>query len=71
MANRGNRAGLLPLPHVQFWQAEDSWRLDRSHRRSRTRDIPRLVAAAALCAVMPALLARGSEIGRCPQLMGQ
>jgi hypothetical protein len=34
-------AGLLPSPHVQFWQAENSWRLGSSHRGGYRRDIPR------------------------------
>jgi len=38
-------AGLLPLPHVQFWETENSWRLDSSHRGGRCRDIPCLVDA--------------------------
>jgi hypothetical protein len=33
------------LPHVQFWETEDSGRLDRSHRGSHRRDIPCLVDA--------------------------
>src|ERR1700675_1727442 len=37
--------GLLPLPHVQFWETENSWRLDSSHRGGRRRDIPCLVDA--------------------------
>jgi len=37
--------GLLPLPHVQFWETENSWRLDRSHRGGHRRDIPCLVDA--------------------------
>ena len=37
--------GLLPLPHVQFWETENSWRLDSSHRGGHPRDIPRLVDA--------------------------
>jgi hypothetical protein len=39
-------AGLLPLAHVQFWQTENSWRLDHSHRRGYRRDISGLVDAA-------------------------
>jgi hypothetical protein len=39
-------AGLLPLAHVQFWQTEDSWRLDRSHCRRYRRDFSGLVDAA-------------------------
>jgi hypothetical protein len=38
-------AGLLPLPHVQFWKTENSWRLDSSHRGDGCRDIPCLVDA--------------------------
>ena len=37
--------GLLPLLHVQFWETENSWRLDSSHRRGHRRDIPCLVDA--------------------------
>jgi hypothetical protein len=39
-------AGLLPLAHVQFWQTENSWRLDRSHCGRHRRDISGLVDAA-------------------------
>ena len=38
--------GLLPLPYVQFWETENSWRLDSSHRGGHRRDIPCLVDAA-------------------------
>ena len=37
--------GLLPLPHVQFWETENSWRLDSLHRGGHRRDIPCLVDA--------------------------
>jgi hypothetical protein len=37
--------GLLPLPHVQFWETENSWRLDSSYRGGHRRDIPCLVDA--------------------------
>jgi hypothetical protein len=37
--------GLLALPHVQFWETENSWRLDSSHRRGHRGDIPCLVDA--------------------------
>jgi hypothetical protein len=43
-ASRPSRA-LLTLPHVQFWQAENTWRLDGSHRRRHRRNIPCLVDA--------------------------
>jgi hypothetical protein len=33
------------LPRVQFWETENSWRLDSSHRGCHRRDIPRLVDA--------------------------
>ena len=36
---------LLPLPHVQFWETENGWRLDSSHRGGRGRNIPCLVDA--------------------------
>jgi hypothetical protein len=39
------RGALLPLWHVQFWEAENSWRLGRSHRGGHRRDIPCLVDA--------------------------
>lgn len=42
---RHSSRGLLPLPHVQFWETQNSWRLDSSHRRGYRRDIPRLVDA--------------------------
>ena len=45
-------AGLLPLAHVQFWQTENGRRLDRSSRRRNYRDIPGLVDASSLCAVV-------------------
>jgi hypothetical protein len=38
--------GLLPLPHVQFWETENRWRLDSSHSRGHRRDIPNLVDVA-------------------------
>jgi hypothetical protein len=38
-------AGLLPLAHVQFWQTENCWRLDRSHCGRHRRDISGLVDA--------------------------
>ena len=37
--------GLLPLPHVQFWETENSRRLDRSHRGGHRRDISCLDAS--------------------------
>jgi hypothetical protein len=37
--------GLLPLPHVQFRKAENTWRLDRSHSRGHPRDTAYLVDA--------------------------
>src|ERR1700733_13177463 len=37
--------GLLPLPHVQFWQAKNRRRLDRSHCGSYRRHISCLVDA--------------------------
>ena len=40
--------GLLPLPHVQFWETENSGRLDRSHRGRHRRDISCLVDASDL-----------------------
>jgi hypothetical protein len=39
------RGALLPLQHVQFWETENSWRLDSSHRGGHRRDIPCLVDA--------------------------
>ena len=42
---------LLPLPHVQFRETENSWRLDSSHRGGHPRDIPRLVDASDVCTV--------------------
>ena len=38
-------AGLLPFPHVQFWETENSCRLDSSHRGGYRRNIPCLVDA--------------------------
>jgi hypothetical protein len=37
---------VLPCRRVQFWQTENSWRLDRSYRGRRRRVIPRMVDAA-------------------------
>jgi len=39
---------LLRLPHVQFWETENAWRLDRSHRGGYGRDIPSLVDASSV-----------------------
>jgi hypothetical protein len=36
---------MLPLRHVQFWETENSWRLDSSYRGGHRRDIPCLVDA--------------------------
>ena len=49
----GGAPGLLPLPHVQFWETENSGRLDRSRRGSHRRDVPYLVDATDLCIVNP------------------
>jgi hypothetical protein len=40
--------GLLRLPHVQFWESENCWRLDSSHRGGHRRDITCLVDASGL-----------------------
>ena len=40
--------GLLPLPYVQFWETENSGRLDSSRRRGHRRDVPCLVDASDL-----------------------
>jgi hypothetical protein len=37
---------VLPCHRVQFWQTENSWRLDRSYRGRRRRIIPHMVDAA-------------------------
>jgi hypothetical protein len=37
--------GLLPLPDVQFWETENGWRLDSSHRGGHRRDSPSVVDA--------------------------
>jgi hypothetical protein len=42
---------LLPLADVQFWETEDSWRLDGSHRWSDRRNIPCMVDASDVRAV--------------------
>jgi hypothetical protein len=42
---------LLPLPHVQFWETENGWRLDSSHRGGNRRGIPCLVDASDVCTV--------------------
>lgn len=39
-------AGPVTIAHVQFWQTENCWRLDSSHRGGRPRDLPCLVDAA-------------------------
>ena len=39
------QSGLLPLPHVQFWETENSWRLDSSHRGGHRRNSPSVVDA--------------------------
>jgi hypothetical protein len=39
------------LPHVQFWETENSWRLDSSYRGGDRRDIPCLVDASDVRAV--------------------
>lgn len=36
---------LLPWPHVQFWEAENCWRLDSSHNRRHDCHTPDLVDA--------------------------
>lgn len=41
--SKSNCAGLLPLPYVQFWKTENTWRLDRSYCGGHRRDIPCLV----------------------------
>ena len=40
--------GLLPSPYVQFWETENSGRLDDSRRRGHRRDIRYLVDASDL-----------------------
>ena len=47
---------LLPLPHVQFWQTENSGRLDSSYRGGHRRHIPCLVDAAGVCALNAAVI---------------
>ena len=46
MAPEPRLSPVLPCHRVQFWQAENSWRLDRSSRGCRRRVIPRMVDAA-------------------------
>jgi hypothetical protein len=43
LRTEGILRGLLLLPHVQFWEAENSWRLASSHRGGYRRYIPCLV----------------------------
>jgi hypothetical protein len=43
---------MLRCLRVQFRQTENSWRLDRSHRRGNYCNIPCVVDAATLCAVV-------------------
>jgi hypothetical protein len=45
MAMLHHRGGLVRLTHVQFWETENSGRLDSSHRGGHRRDIPCLVDA--------------------------
>jgi hypothetical protein len=52
-------AGLLPLPHVQFWQTENSWRLDRSHCGRHRRNISGLVDASDVRTVNAVEIDRG------------
>ena len=59
---RHSSRGLLPSPHVQFWETQNSWRLDSSHRGGYRRDIPRLVDASNVRAVN-ALKTRSSGLG--------
>lgn len=60
--------GLLPLPHVQLRETENSWRLDRSHRGGDCRDIPCLVDASAVRTLNTA--SRGSMKLRCDDSYG-
>jgi hypothetical protein len=46
MAPEPSLSPMLPCNRVQFWQTENSWRLDRSYRGCRRRVIRRLVDAA-------------------------
>ena len=46
MAPQPSLSPVLPCHRVQFWQTENSWRLDRSYRGCRRRVIPRMVDAA-------------------------
>jgi len=46
MAPEPRLSPVLPCHRVQFWQTENSWRLDRSYRGCRRRVIPRMVDAA-------------------------
>jgi hypothetical protein len=43
---------MLRCLRVQFRQTENSWRLDRSRRRDNCCNIPRVVDAATLCAIV-------------------
>ena len=43
---------MLRCLRVQFRQTENSWRLDRSHRRGNDCNIPGVVDAATLCAIV-------------------
>ena len=43
--SRPLRGACYHCRHVQFWETENSWRLDRSHRGGHRRDIPCLVDA--------------------------
>lgn len=45
LCNGDVTSGLLPLLDVQFWETENGWRLDHSHRRGHRRNIPYLVDA--------------------------
>jgi len=45
MATLRHVRGPATIANVQFWETENSWRLDRSHRGGHRCDIPCLVDA--------------------------
>jgi len=61
-------SSVLPCHCVQFWQTQNSWRLDRSCRGCRRRIIPRMVDATDLCPVIPACLNNEITISSFPSV---
>ena len=60
------RGGLLPLPHVQLWETQNSWRLDSPHRGGYRRNVPYLVDASGVRTVNPLKTAPSSSVCAIP-----